>query len=68
MNGGGVAGATRGRHRRSGTRVIWREVAGDFTTVPVPVCGNLPHEARLDIVDDAPHTFLKGCRLKEWRT
>ncbi len=39
---------------------IWREIADDLTTVPIPLCGHLPHEERPDIVNDALLAFLKG--------
>ncbi len=39
---------------------IWREIAENLTTVPVPLCGHLPHEERPDVVNKALLDFLQG--------
>src|ERR1700710_1913562 len=39
---------------------IWREMAPDLRTVPIPRCGHLPHEERPEEVNRALLGFLEG--------
>ena len=41
-------------------RDLPRALTQDFTTVPVPLCGHLPHEERPDVVNAALLDFLGG--------
>jgi len=39
---------------------IWRQMADNLTTVPIPKSGHLPHEERLEEVNQALLNFLRN--------